>query len=61
VEVRLIENVPRAAHAALQTEGERLTAWLGGTRVSTVYPSVAMNGAAPGVRADRTPPDVTSG
>jgi hypothetical protein len=42
VEVRPLEPLPRAATAALATEAERLTAWLGGTRVSTVYPSPAM-------------------
>ena len=42
VEVRLLETLPRAAHAALAVEAERLTAWLDGTRVGTVYPSVAM-------------------
>ena len=42
VEVRLLEKLSRAAHAALAVEAERLTAWLDGTRVGTVYPSVAM-------------------
>lgn len=42
VEVRLLERLPRAAKTALAVEAERLTAWLGGTRVGTVYPSVAM-------------------
>lgn len=42
VEVRLLEALPRAARTALATEAERLTSWLDGTRVSTVYPSVAM-------------------
>ncbi|GAB3251953.1 winged helix DNA-binding domain-containing protein [Nocardioides dilutus] len=42
VEVRLMEKLPRAARAALAVEAERLTAWLDGTRVGTVYPSVAM-------------------
>ena len=42
VDVRLLEKLPRAAHAALAVEAERLTAWLDGTRVGTVYPSVAM-------------------
>jgi DNA-binding transcriptional ArsR family regulator len=42
VEVRLLERLPRPAKAALAVEAERLTAWLGGTRVGTVYPSVAM-------------------
>jgi hypothetical protein len=42
VEVRLLERLPRAATAALAVEAERLTAWLDGTRVGTIYPSVAM-------------------
>lgn len=42
VEVRLLERLPRAATAALAVEAERLTTWLAGTRVGTVYPSVAM-------------------
>ena len=42
VEVRLLERLPRAASAALAVEAERLTAWLDGVRVGTVYPSQAM-------------------
>jgi Winged helix DNA-binding domain len=42
VEVRLLEKLPRAATAALAVEAERLTAWLDGTKVGTVYPSEAM-------------------
>jgi len=42
VEVRLLEQLPRAAQAAFKAEAERLTAWLGGVRVGTVYPSAAM-------------------
>lgn len=42
VQVRLLERLPRDAHAALAVEAERLGAWLDGTRVGTVYPSVAM-------------------
>lgn len=42
VEVRLMHTLPRAARAALAVEAERLTAWLDGTKVGTVYPSVAM-------------------
>jgi hypothetical protein len=45
VEVRPLERLPRAATAALAVEAERLTAWLDGTRVSTVYPSPAMKEA----------------
>ena len=42
VEVRLLERVPARARKALTAEAERLTAWLGGVRVGTVYPSAAM-------------------
>jgi len=42
VEVRLLERLPAQARAALDVEAERLTAWLGGVRVGTVYPSTAM-------------------
>jgi len=42
VEVRTLEQLPRAATAALAVEAERLTAWLDGTKVGTVYPSEAM-------------------
>jgi hypothetical protein len=42
VDVRLVEKVPRTAARALADEAARLTAWLGGVRVSTVYPSAAM-------------------
>ena len=34
----------KAAQKALRVEAERLTAWLDGVRVSTVYPSAAMKG-----------------
>ncbi len=44
VEVRYVEKVPKAAQKALQVEADRLTAWLDGVRVSTVYPSQAMKG-----------------
>jgi winged helix DNA-binding protein len=49
VEVRTLEPLPRAARAALDAEAERLTDWLGGTRVGTVYPSAAMKAPAPWV------------
>ena len=49
VEVRTLEKLPKAALEALKAEAERLTAWLGGTRVSTVYPSSAMKAPAPWV------------
>jgi hypothetical protein len=42
VEVRLLEKLPRAARAVLRAEAERLTDWLDGVRVGTVYPSTAM-------------------
>jgi hypothetical protein len=42
VEVRLLEKLPTIAKKALEAEAERLTAWLDGVRVGTVYPSAAM-------------------
>jgi hypothetical protein len=42
VEVRLLEKVPARATKAFRVEAERLTAWLDGVRVGTVYPSAAM-------------------
>lgn len=45
VRVHLLEEVDRAGRAALQVEARRLTAWLDGTRVGTVYPSPAMKAA----------------
>lgn len=42
VEVRPLERLPRPAVAALRVEAARLTAWLDGVRVGTVYPSPAM-------------------
>jgi hypothetical protein len=42
VAVRLLEPLPRAAHRALAVEAERLTDWLAGVRIGTVYPSTAM-------------------
>ena len=44
VEVRYVETVPKAAQRALAAEAARLTAWLDGVRVGTVYPSAAMKG-----------------
>ena len=44
VGVRFVDQVPKAGEKALQAEADRLTAWLDGTRVSTVYPSAAMRG-----------------
>jgi len=40
--LRLLEEVPDEARGALQAEADRLTDWLGGQRVSTVYSSAAM-------------------
>jgi hypothetical protein len=45
VRVHLLEPVSDVARAALEAEAERLTAWLDGDRVSTVYPSAAMKEA----------------
>ncbi len=42
VELRLLEEVAPAAYDALRAEARRLTAWLDGQRVFTVYPSPAM-------------------
>ncbi len=48
--VHLLEDVDAEGRAALDTEAERLTKWLAGTRVSTVYPSPAMKAAATALR-----------
>lgn len=45
VVLNLLEDVGSEAGAALGAEAERLTAWLDGHRVSTVYPSIAMKQA----------------
>ena len=42
VEVRALEKLPKAAHEAFEAEAARLTDWLDGVRVGTVYPSSAM-------------------
>ncbi|WP_134764906.1 winged helix DNA-binding domain-containing protein [Nocardioides sp. 1609] len=42
VAVRLLEPVTSAARAALDAEAVRLTGWLDGQRVGTVYPSALM-------------------
>ena len=42
VEVRALEKLPKAALEALEAEAARLTDWLDGVRVGTVYPSSAM-------------------
>ena len=46
VHLELLEDVGADAREALEAEAARLTAWLDGTRVSTVYPSPAMKNAA---------------
>ncbi|GAB2460783.1 winged helix DNA-binding domain-containing protein [Nocardioides hungaricus] len=45
VVLNLLEDVGADARAALAAEAARLTAWLEGHRVSTVYPSMAMKQA----------------
>lgn len=45
VRVHLLEDVPAAGRDALDVEAARLTAWLGGDNVGTVYPSSAMKAA----------------
>ncbi len=42
VHLRLLDRVPARARKALEAEARRLTDWLGGTKVGTVYPSLAM-------------------
>src|SRR5262249_45122363 len=42
VEVRLLEQLPARAKRAFAAEAERLSSWLDGVRVGTVYPSAAM-------------------
>jgi hypothetical protein len=46
----LLEDVDPDGRAALEAEAERLTKWLAGTRVGTVYPSPAMKAAATALR-----------
>ena len=43
--LNLLEDVGADARAALDAEADRLTGWLDGHRVSTVYPSIAMKTA----------------
>ncbi|MFP5282146.1 MAG: winged helix DNA-binding domain-containing protein [Actinomycetes bacterium] len=45
VRVQLLEDVGADGEAALAAEAARLTAWLAGVRVGTVYPSPAMRAA----------------
>jgi hypothetical protein len=42
VAVRLLEPLPKPAHRALAAEAGRLSDWLDGVRIGTVYPSKAM-------------------
>jgi hypothetical protein len=42
VQLRLLEEVAPTTHEALRAEAQRLTEWLDGQRVFTVYPSPAM-------------------
>lgn len=42
VHLELLEDVGREAHAALDAEAARLTEWLDGVVIGTVYPSPAM-------------------
>jgi hypothetical protein len=42
VRVHLLDDVPPAGRQALDAEAARLTSWLGGVGISTVYPSPAM-------------------
>jgi Winged helix DNA-binding domain len=44
VEVRLLEDVGRSAHKALQRRADELTDWLGGVRVSPRFPSPLSKG-----------------
>jgi Winged helix DNA-binding domain len=46
VRVVLLEDIGAEGTAALNLEAERLTKWLDGVRVGTVYPSPAMKAAA---------------
>jgi hypothetical protein len=46
VRVRVLERVPARARRALDAEAARLTAWLAGVRVGTVYRSPAMKSAS---------------
>jgi hypothetical protein len=45
VRVHVLEEVTKAARALLAAEAERLTRWLDGVVISTVYPSPAMKAA----------------
>jgi hypothetical protein len=45
VRVHLLERLPPARRAELEAEAERLTTWLDGVRIGTVYASAAMKEA----------------
>lgn len=45
VEVRRLRDIGSEGHKALEREAERLTTWLDGQRVGTVYPSALMRSA----------------
>jgi hypothetical protein len=47
VRIRLLEDVSPAGRRLLDGEAQRLTAWLAGFRVATVYPSPAMRRPLP--------------
>lgn len=47
VAVHLLEQVSAAGRTALMAQASRLTDWLGGLRISTVYPSPAMKVGLP--------------
>jgi hypothetical protein len=47
VQVALLDDVGSEGVRALEAEAERLSAWLDGHRVSTVYPSVLMKATRP--------------
>ncbi|WP_371814230.1 DNA glycosylase AlkZ-like family protein [Phycicoccus sp. HDW14] len=46
VRVGLLDDVPATGRRALDAEAERLTAWLDGVRVTTIYASPAMREVA---------------
>jgi hypothetical protein len=50
--VELLEEIPDAGQAALAQEAARLTDWLDGTVVGTVYPSPTMKEAKAKLAAD---------
>lgn len=56
VELRLLEKVTAAERRALDAEAARLTAWLSGLRVPSVYASAAMKEPAPTTAGAATRP-----